>query len=552
MSFFSSLNRKSTIAQIKNETFDLLIIGGGITGAGIAWDARLRGLKVLLLEQNDFSSGTSSKSTKLIHGGLRYLKQLKFKQVYEVGRERAIVHKIARFVVRPEKMLLPIYKGGSLNRWMAGFALAVYDALAGVEKADAFSYHDKQKTKILESLLPENNLLGSYLYAEYQTDDNRLTWSLLQSAIEKGAFCLNYSKVTSLIKKDDSLVRGVVFEDIISGESHPIYATVVINAAGPWVMDVLKLDSFPPQKDLILSKGTHIVFAHAKLPLEHAIYVDDSDKKRMIFAIPRDGITYLGTTDILYTGNNNNIVSTADEIDYLLKTINAIIPASSLSSSDILSSWVGVRPLIKEMGKPSTEISRKDEIFVSNSGLISIAGGKLTGFRKMAEKVLDKTFRLQGMAFRKFKNKSSTKYVPLSGNSFKNEKELSIFLDKLKNQFLNYGLDDSLAAHYLRRYGDKVEIFLSFLAVNNENKSIIENLLEAEIKYGVFCEMIYFPTDFIQRQTGYLWFNRERCLTHKTFILDIFANIFSWNEERYNVESLKYDRVLHNTIDFQA
>jgi glycerol-3-phosphate dehydrogenase len=552
MPVFSAQNRKSNVDRIKNVAFDLIIIGGGITGAGIAWDASLRGLKVLLLEQNDFASGTSSKSTKLIHGGLRYLKQLKFKQVYEVGRERAIVHNIARFLVRPEKMLLPIYKGGSLNRLMAGVALAVYDALAGVEKADAFSYSGKEKTKLMEPMLPGDNLLGSFLYAEYQTDDNRLTWSLLQSAIEKGAFCLNYSKVIGLIKKNNSIIDGIIYKDVLSGEVHQIHSPLVINAAGPWVMDVLDLDSFPPQKELLLSKGTHIVFPYTKLPFEHSIYMDDPDKKRMIFAIPRDGITYLGTTDILYQGDKNNIMSTVDEIDYLLHTINTIIPSSSLSPSDILSSWVGVRPLIMEKGKSSTEISRKDEIFISKSGLISIAGGKLTGFRKMAEKVLNKSFQIKGTDYKKFKHSSTTKSEPLSGNSFKSEQDLNVFLDNLKNQFHNYGLDESLAASYLRRYGDKAAVFLTYLDVKNEKKSAVEKLLEAEIKYGVFHEMVFFPADFIQRQTGYLWFNRDLCLTYRTFIVDIYANLFSWSKENYKVESIKYDLLLNNAIDFKA
>ena len=198
MPFNSIPKRNDYINQILNTPFDLVVIGGGITGAGIAWDATLRGLKVLLLEQNDFASGTSSKSTKLIHGGLRYLKQLKFKQVYEVGRERAIVHNIARFLVRPEKMLLPIYKNGSLSRMMAAIALTVYDTLAGVGKVDSFSYHSKEKTKSLEPLLPLQQLLGSFLYAEYQTDDHRLTWTLIQSALNKDAICLNYAKVNQI------------------------------------------------------------------------------------------------------------------------------------------------------------------------------------------------------------------------------------------------------------------------------------------------------------------------------------------------------------------
>ena len=425
MPIYSIKNRKEYINQIKTNPFDLVVIGGGITGAGIAWDATLRGLKVLLLEQNDFASGTSSKSTKLIHGGLRYLKQLKFKQVFEVGRERAVVHNIARFQVRPEKMLLPIYKNGSLSRIMAAIALKVYDTLAGVGKLDSFTYYSKEKSIILEPLLPSRQLLGSFLYAEYQTDDHRLTWTLLQSAMKKGAICLNYAKVNQIKTDENSSISAVCFEDTISGEIFKVNSLVVVNAAGPWVLDVISLDAFPPHKELLLSKGTHIVISHTKFPLQQALYYDDFEKKRMIFAIPKGNTTYVGTTDLEYTGDKNNIYSSRSEINYLIKTLQTVFPQLTIDDADVISSWVGVRPLIKEPGKESTEVSRKDEIFVSPSGLISIAGGKLTGFRKMAEKVVNLLVKSHFKYKVGLKQSGITKNTLLDGNSFKSESELS-------------------------------------------------------------------------------------------------------------------------------
>lgn len=549
MEIFSSLKRKDLLHKISNSTFDLVVIGGGITGAGIVWDATLRGLRVLLLEQNDFASGTSSKSTKLIHGGLRYLKQLKFKQVYEVGRERAIVHKIARFLVRPEKMLLPVYKNGSLNRIMAGIALAVYDTLAGVKKSDSYIFLNAKKTSELEPLLPNSNLLGSFLYAEYQTDDNRLTWSLIQSAIEKGALCLNYAKVVKLNTDESSKICSLVFEDIFSSNKTQINTPLIINAGGPWVMDVIELDPFPPKKGLLLSKGTHIVFSHSKLPLQHALYFDDEEKNRMIFAIPRDGITYVGTTDLAFYGDKNRIDSSKSEIDYLLNTLNSKFPDLAISNKDILSSWVGVRPLIKEMGKISTEVSRKDEIFISKSGLISIAGGKLTGFRKMAEKVINQVFKLHNDKFLKFNQRSETKTTLLAGNTFQTEIEFNSFLDNLKFRFHQLGLDEYLAGSYLKRYGDKIMILLNYM--DKKELSIRERLLLAEIKYGIHHEMIYFPNDFIQRQTGDLWFNRLACITNKRLILSAFAAEFLWNEEKLKAETLKFDNLLASALDFK-
>jgi len=551
MSFSSTPKRNAYIKQILESSFDLVVIGGGITGAGIAWDATLRGLKVLLLEQNDFASGTSSKSTKLIHGGLRYLKQLKFKQVYEVGRERAIVHNIARFLVRPEKMLLPIYEKGSLSRIMAALALSVYDMLAGVGKVDSFTYHAKEKTKNLEPLLPLKNLLGSFLYAEYQTDDHRLTWTLIQSALNKDAMCLNYAKVNQIKTDENRSIKAVCFEDTLSGEIFEIKTSLVVNAAGPWVVDVISLDAFPPQKELLLSKGTHIVLSHTKFPLKQALYFDDIEKKRMIFAIPKGSTTYVGTTDVEYTEDKNKIFSSNDEIDYLIKTLQALFPQLSINVSDIISTWVGVRPLIKEPGKDSTEVSRKDEIFISPSGLISIAGGKLTGFRKMAEKVVNLLVKSHFQDKIGIKRSSGTKNTLLDGNSFNSASEFNSYLVRLKDQFNHLGLEPEVASIFIKRYGDKMDKMMGLLSDNLNGNDNIEWLLETEIKYGISHEMIYFPTDFIQRQTGMLWFDRPTCVLKKDFILTVFALEFKWDNNKLSQERLKLDQLLVSTLDFK-
>jgi len=547
----STNKRKEHINEILSSQFDLIVIGGGITGAGIAWDATLRGLKVLLLEQNDYASGTSSKSTKLIHGGLRYLKQLKFKQVFEVGRERAIVHKIARFLVRPDKMLLPIYKNGSLSRIMAAIALKVYDTLAGVGKLDSFTYHSKEKTIILEPLLSSRHLLGSFLYAEYQTDDHRLTWTLLQSAIKKGAICLNYAKVNQIKTDENHIISAVCFEDTITSEIFQINTTLVVNAAGPWVVDVIAFDAFPPLKELLLSKGTHIVISHTKFPLQQALYYDDFEKKRMIFAIPKGNITYVGTTDLEYTGDKNKIYSSRIEVNYLIKTIQSLFPQLSIDVSDIISSWVGVRPLIKEPGKKSTEVSRKDEIFVSTSGLISIAGGKLTGFRKMAEKVVNLLVKSHFKDKIGLKESGITKNTLLEGNSFKSESDLYNYIVKAKDLFTDLDFEPNLAPVLIKRYGDKIDIIIDLIVNKLNVNDKMECLLEAEIKYGIYHEMIYFPTDFVQRQTGMLWFDRPLCISKKNFILDVFALEFQWDDKIKSLERKKLDQLLDTVLDFK-
>ena len=271
----------------------------------------------------------------------------------------------------------------------------------------------------------------------------------------------------------------------------------------------------------------------------------------MIFAIPKGNTTYIGTTDVEYTNDKNKIYSSNTEIDYLIKTVQSVFPQLSINASDILSTWVGVRPLIKEPGKESTEVSRKDEIFVSQSGLISIAGGKLTGFRKMAEKVVDLLVKSHFKDKAGLKRSSGTKNTLLDGNSFKSESELSHYLVNLKKQFIDLGFESELASIFMKRYGDKMNKMIGLLRDNHNVHDKIEWLLEAEIMYGILNEMIYFPTDFIQRQSGMLWFDRPTCLLKKEFILSVFAIEFEWDNNKLAQERLKLDQLLDSSLDFK-
>jgi len=528
MTAITASYRERCLENLNAASFDLIIIGGGITGAGIAWDASLKGIKVLLLEQSDFASGTSSKSTKLIHGGLRYLKQFQFQQVFEVGRERAIVHSIARFLVRPEKMLLPIYSGGSLSRISAYLALWLYDFLAGVKPADAFRFLGPIESSLKEPLLPKKGLLGAFLYSEYQTDDYRLTWALLQSAIEKGAICLPYCQVMNLLREKGKHLSGLTFRDTLTGKVHQVNSSAIVNAAGPWVPDILVMDAYPAKKHLLLSKGTHIVVPHHYLPLKQAIYFDDFSKSRMLFAIPRWETTYIGTTDIVYAEPIHLLGSSKEEVDYILLAVNAFFSITGLQSKDIISSWVGLRPLVYEVGKLSTDISRKDEIMVSPSGLLTIAGGKLTGFRKMAEKSLKVLVNLQKGKKPFQGNKTKTHRVPLAGNSFETAQDLENYVLSCQESFRVLQINPALAERYVRRYGDRLNQILDDLDWSLQPE---DALLSAEIRYGIHREMVLFPTDFIQRQTGMVWYEKNRCLEKKNLIFDVFTKEMQWDEK---------------------
>ena len=368
---FSNHNRKEVTSHLSTTTFDLVVIGGGITGAGIALDAASRGLKVALLEKRDFASGTSSKSTKLIHGGLRYLKQFDFWLVKEVGSERAIVHQLAPHLVLPEKMLLPLIENGSYGKWLTSVGLKVYDILAQVTGEDKRQMLEKKEALALEPLLPKKVLKGAGYYAEYRTDDARLTIENIKTAVSKGATALNYAKVTGFLYREDQ-VAGVAVADQLSGATFEINASFVINAAGPWVDELREVNQSKNGKRLHLTKGVHLVFPYEKLPVKQSVYFDIPDG-RMMFAIPRGKVTYVGTTDTNFDKDKDHPHTTLADAIYLISAVNNMFPKINLDLEDIVSSWAGLRPLIHEEGKGASELSRKDEIFTSPSGLVSIA-----------------------------------------------------------------------------------------------------------------------------------------------------------------------------------
>ncbi|AZK45626.1 glycerol-3-phosphate dehydrogenase/oxidase [Paenibacillus lentus] len=385
---FASKMRPHLLQEMERAPLDLLIIGGGITGAGIALDAAARGMRVGLVDMQDYGAGTSSRSTKLVHGGLRYLKQLNIGIVAEVGKERAIVYENGPHVTLPERMLLPIYKEGTFGRFSTALGLKAYDYLAGVKRGERRQMLNAEQTLMKEPLLRQEGLQGGGYYVEYRTDDARLTLEVLKEAAAHGALAVNYACLERFSYEEGRVV-GAEIADVLSGRVVRVRARRVVNAAGPWVDTLRQLDGSKQGKRLLLTKGVHLVVDQRRFPLSQAVYFDTQDG-RMMFAIPRDGKTYIGTTDTEYAGDMTHPRMTEPDRQYLLDAVNGMFPELRVTEEDIESSWAGIRPLIYEEGKGPSEIFRKDEIWQSDSRLITIAGGKLTGYRKMAETVVDR------------------------------------------------------------------------------------------------------------------------------------------------------------------
>lgn len=385
---FASRMRMHLLQEMEQAPLDLLIIGGGITGSGIALDAAARGMRVGLVDMQDYAAGTSSRSTKLVHGGLRYLKQFDIGVVAEVGKERAIVYENGPHVTTPEWMLLPIYKEGTFGRFSTSLGLRVYDFLAGVKREERRRMLSAAQTLAKEPLLRREGLEGGGYYVEYRTDDARLTLEVLKEAVAHGALALNYARLERF-DYEAGQIAGAEIADVLSGRKYTVRARCIVNAAGPWVDTLRQLDGSQQGKRLLLTKGIHLVVDQSRFPLRQAVYFDTPDG-RMLFAIPRDGKTYVGTTDTEYTGDMAHPRMTERDRQYVLDAVNGMFPELRITTEDIESSWAGIRPLIFEEGKGPSEISRRDEIWQSESGLITIAGGKLTGYRKMAETVVDR------------------------------------------------------------------------------------------------------------------------------------------------------------------
>ena len=540
----STFNRNLIKKNLRNKEFDVVVIGGGITGAGIALDATQRGMKVALVEMQDFAQGTSSRSTKLVHGGLRYLKQAQIKVVAETGKERAIVYENGPHVTTPEWMLLPMHKGGTFGKFTTNIGLTMYDRLAGVKRHERKKMLSKQATLNKEPLVKKDGLKGGGYYVEYRTDDARLTIEVMKRAAEKGAEVINHTKSTDFVYDAKNKVSGIKVKDMLTGEEYQINAKKVINAAGPWVDEVRKKDYTRNNKQLRLTKGVHVVIDQSKFPLRQAVYFDTEKDGRMIFAIPREGKAYVGTTDTFYNNEKTKPLTNQEDRDYLIDAINYMFPDVHVTDADIESTWAGVRPLILEDGKDPSEISRKDEIWEGKSGLLTIAGGKLTGYRHMALEIVDLLAkRLKQEYSLKFAD-SKTKNTPISGGDVGGSKNFENYVNRKVQEGKALGLSTDVAHNLASKYGSNVDKLFAIAQLTNEKDLNMPLELYVQLVYSVQNEMVYKPTDFLIRRTGKLYFDINTVKQYKQAIIDELDKLLNYNAEQKNEFSKEVDEAI--------
>jgi glycerol-3-phosphate dehydrogenase len=539
---FSPEAREAALAALPAREVDLLVVGGGITGAGVARDAALRGLSVALVERTDWAAGTSSRSSKLIHGGVRYLQQGDVGLVREAAAERLVLRRIAPHLTTPLLVVYPTH--GRAMHTKLGLGLWTFERLASVPADERHAMWDRDETLAREPTLDPAGLYGAATFTEYLTDDARLVLATVTGAHEAGAVCVNHAAVTALASSGAH--TEVAVKDAFSRRSVVVRARVVVNAAGPWVDSVRTLEGPLTGVRLHLTRGIHLVVRHERLPVRHLVIMQARDR-RSVFAAPRDGYTYLGTTDTDYGGPTDHPEVTGEDTDYLLEAANRTFAGPPLERGDVVAAWAGLRPLLHEEGKRPSEISRRDEIIASGDvGLISIAGGKLTTHRKMAERAVDLVVKRLGRKA----GPCRTDQVPLPGGEF-SPAELVVLAADLRRRLP--ALPPGGSERLVRSYGAAAERIAARAEARPEAATPLPGragVLRAEAEHALDEEMALTLTDVLERRLRLLLFDARQGLDELEAVAEVAAARLKWNAARVAAEVEAYRRLAASLKSF--
>ncbi|MFB8506463.1 type 1 glycerol-3-phosphate oxidase [Enterococcus durans] len=581
---FSRGTRQENIEKMQQEELDLLIIGGGITGAGVAIQAAASGIKTGLIEMQDFAEGTSSRSTKLVHGGIRYLKTFDVEVVADTVGERAVVQSIAPHIPKPDPMLLPIYEdegATTFNMFSVKVAMDLYDKLANVTGTKYENYTlTPEEVLEREPFLKKEGLKGAGVYLDFRNNDSRLVIENIKKAAEDGAYLVSKMKAVGFLYDNDQIV-GVKARDLLTDEVVEIKAKIVINTSGPWVDKIRNLNfkrAVSPK--MRPTKGIHLVVDAKKLPVPQPTYFDTGKQDgRMVFAIPRENKTYFGTTDTDYQGDYTDPKVTQEDVDYLLEVVNHRYPEANITLQDVEASWAGLRPLLignsgsdynggdngsisdKSFGKvidtvteykenkvtrvevedvlnhlensrdekaPST-VSRGSSLEREPDGLVTLSGGKITDYRKMAEGALKLIRQLLKDEYGVTAKEIDSKHYPVSGGDFDPTK-LEETVEELTKIGVEAGLAEEDASYIADFYGTNAKKIYA-LAKDMTPYPGLSLAESARLRYGLEEEMVLAPGDYLIRRTNHLLFERDQLDAIKQPIIDAIATYFAWSSE---------------------
>lgn len=428
---------------------DLLVIGGGITGAGIARDAAMRGLRTILVDRRDLGGGTSSRSSRLIHGGLRYLEEGNLRLVFEALQERRTLFRIAPHLVRRLPFVFPVHQGDRVPLWKVWAGIWLYDLLATFRNVGWHRLLGKRGLLKDEPMVRERGLLGGMRYFDAQCDDARLVVATARDAIRHGALVANYMAVEELTRADGR-IQGAVLRDQLTGEATSVHARLVVNATGPWTDQLRALEDAGQPALLRPTKGVHVMVRRDRVGNEAAITLTSPIDGRVMFVLPWGDFTYIGTTDTDTAESPDDVRASHEDIVYLLRSANASFPNARLAPQDVLATWAGLRPLIAESGaEGASQVSREHLIVRGSGGMLTIAGGKLTTYRKMAAELVDRVVdSLHDLDGRPRPPRAPTDQEPLPGGEAHD-------LAPLGRQGLELGLFSETVEHLLHTFGSE-------------------------------------------------------------------------------------------------
>ncbi len=509
--------REATLDRLERDAFDCVVIGGGISGAGVAREATQRGLSVALLEALDFASGTSSRSSKLIHGGLRYLAMGDVGLVRTTALERKEIFRLAPHLAERRWMVVPTRSLPSLLKARAG--IAAYEKLGAVEREDRHRRWGSAEIAAEEPLLDRDTYSHVVAYREYLTDDAHLVLANLRSAVSLGAAALNYARVDAVVK-ESGVATGVEARCELTGRRVRVRARCVINAAGPWVEPVRRLECADAAPLLHLSKGVHVVVRASRLPVNNMLILNTRDR-RSIFVIRQGEVVYIGTTDTTYArGHEHWPEITRDDVDYLLEPTRRYLTCDPLEPDDVIAAWAGLRPLIAEPGKQPHEISRRDEVLVGPARVVTMAGGKLTGYRPMARETVERPAALSELRLAPVPEREE----PLPGGDF--DGRLAPLADALVRE---RGVGAACAHRMVRLYGTEAS---QVAALGSEPLVPGGATLCGEVEWAVRFEGAATVEDVTYRRIRSALFAPDGCAASLERVAARMAELLGWDEER--------------------
>jgi len=514
---FSAATREENLARLGEETFDILVVGGGITGVSVARDAAMRGFRTALVEKGDWAQGTSSRSSRMIHGGLRYLENYQLGLVFQCCNERRVMRKVAPRLVRPLPFLYPLYRGQKPAPWKLRLGLTLYDALSLFRNVQRHRWLTPEEVARREPLLGGRGLLGAARFYDAQVDDARLTMEVARAAHREGAVVANYAEVVGLLKAGGR-VRGAVVQDRVDGAEVEVRARVVINATGVWVDTVRQQDLHYKGRTVRPTKGVHLLIPYRRLPTQHAVAFDSPRDGRHVFLFPwskRHAI--VGTTDTDYEGNVDQPAAEWEDVEYLLEALAYVFPGAQVGPEDVISTYAGLRPLLYAEGG-TYALSREHQILESPSGLITVAGGKLTTARLMAEQIVDRAAkRLEHVDGVRAARPCRTK-EPLPGAE---RARLETMLE-----------DEEVRRHLLNTYGADAAWVLAYVEENPAlGERIVPDLpyLMAEALYAVQHEMAVTLSDVLIRRTHVIYEVRGGGIERARAVAEVMAPRLDWD-----------------------